>query len=159
MINLAVLLEDSAREAPAKTAIIFNDMKLPYAAVNAAANQIANGLVGLGIQLGSIGLFGKGAQNAINAPKAFALGTNYAPGGLALVGERGPELVNLPRGSTVTPNHRLGAGGVTNNYFSGNLMTPEFWARIHAGDAQAAQAGVQGGLQQLRYMNSRRWAG
>jgi len=38
-------------------------------------------------------------------------------------------------------------------------MTPEFWARIHAGDAQAAQAGVQGGLQQLRYMNSRRWAG
>jgi hypothetical protein len=121
--------------------------------------DILDGLVGLGIQLGSIGLFGKGAQNAINAPKAFALGTNYAPGGLALVGERGPELVNLPRGSTVTPNHRLGAGGVTNNYFSGNLMTPEFWARIHAGDAQAAQAGVQGGLQQLRYMNSRRWAG
>ena len=29
MINLAVLLEDSAREAPANTAIIFNDMKLP----------------------------------------------------------------------------------------------------------------------------------
>jgi long-chain acyl-CoA synthetase len=52
MINLAVLLEDSAREAPAKTAIIFNDMKLPYAAVNAAANQIANGLVSLGIQPG-----------------------------------------------------------------------------------------------------------
>ena len=47
MINLAVLLEDSAREAPGRTAIIFNDMKLPYAAVNAAANQIANGLIGL----------------------------------------------------------------------------------------------------------------
>lgn len=32
----------------------------------------------------------------------FANGTNRAPGGLALVGERGPELVNLPRGSQVS---------------------------------------------------------
>ena len=32
---------------------------------------------------------------------AFANGTPYAPGGLSLVGERGPELVNLPRGSRV----------------------------------------------------------
>lgn len=31
----------------------------------------------------------------------FARGTNYAPGGLALVGEEGPELVNLPRGAQV----------------------------------------------------------
>ena len=52
MLNLAVLLEDSAREAPAKTAVIFNDMKLSYAAVNAAANQVANGLVSIGIRPG-----------------------------------------------------------------------------------------------------------
>ncbi len=38
----------------------------------------------------------------------FANGTNFAPGGLALVGERGPELVNLPRGSQVY-NNRLTA--------------------------------------------------
>ncbi|MEA9986257.1 phage tail tape measure protein [Subtercola sp. RTI3] len=31
----------------------------------------------------------------------FATGTNYAPGGTALVGEQGPEIVNLPRGSQV----------------------------------------------------------
>lgn len=41
------------------------------------------------------------------APKVriprFAAGTSFAPGGLALVGERGPELVSLPRGSRVTP--------------------------------------------------------
>jgi hypothetical protein len=37
----------------------------------------------------------------------YAAGTNSAPGGLALVGERGPELVNLPRGSQVIPNSRL----------------------------------------------------
>lgn len=35
----------------------------------------------------------------------FAMGTNFAPGGLALVGERGPEIVDLPRGSRVIPNH------------------------------------------------------
>jgi hypothetical protein len=34
----------------------------------------------------------------------FASGTNSAPGGLSLVGERGPELVNLPRGTRVTPS-------------------------------------------------------
>lgn len=48
--------------------------------------------------------------------KGFAKGTNYAPGGMALVGEQGAELVNLPRGSQVTPSpktHRMlgGLGG------------------------------------------------
>lgn len=39
----------------------------------------------------------------------FATGTNYAPGGLSLVGERGPELVNLPRGAQVY-NNRITSG-------------------------------------------------
>ena len=43
MLNLAVLLEDSAREAPTRTAVIFNDMKLPYAAVNADTNTGSTG--------------------------------------------------------------------------------------------------------------------
>ena len=37
----------------------------------------------------------------------FAGGTDFAPGGLAMVGERGPELVNLPRGSSVTPSGKM----------------------------------------------------
>jgi hypothetical protein len=37
----------------------------------------------------------------------FADGTDSAPGGLALVGERGPEIVNLPQGSQVMPNGRM----------------------------------------------------
>jgi len=42
----------------------------------------------------------------------FAGGTRSAPGGLAMVGERGPELVNLPKGSQVIPNDVLmGAAG------------------------------------------------
>lgn len=43
----------------------------------------------------------------------FARGTSYAPGGVALVGERGPELVTLPRGSRVTPNSQLSAGSTS----------------------------------------------
>ncbi|MEX0305332.1 MAG: hypothetical protein AB3N24_23175, partial [Leisingera sp.] len=34
---------------------------------------------------------------------AFARGTNYAPGGSALVGEEGPEIIDLPRGARVHP--------------------------------------------------------
>jgi long-chain acyl-CoA synthetase len=52
MLNLAVLLEDSARAFPERTAVIFNELRLSYAAVNAAANQVAGGLARLGIQKG-----------------------------------------------------------------------------------------------------------
>lgn len=56
------------------------------------------------------GLFGGGGQWNAAASGAitglFADGTNYAPGGLAVVGERGPELVNLPEGSRVYSNHK-----------------------------------------------------
>lgn len=34
----------------------------------------------------------------------FRYGTNFAPGGMALVGEEGPEVVELPRGAKVHPN-------------------------------------------------------
>ena len=54
----------------------------------------------------------------------FATGTNYAPGGMAIVGERGPELVNLPRGSRVSPTNSAetqnalgGKMGQTINYY------------------------------------------
>lgn len=49
MLNLATLLEASARDVPDRIAVIFNETKLPYAAVDAAANQIANGLADKGI--------------------------------------------------------------------------------------------------------------
>lgn len=60
MLNLAVLLEDSARELPDRVAVIFNETKLNYAQVNGAANQIANGLAALGI--------GRGDKVALSCP-------------------------------------------------------------------------------------------
>lgn len=66
--------------------------------------NILSSVIGLGLQLGGIGAFGKKIQTNINSVPAYANGTNYAAGGLSLVGERGPELVGLPRGSKVWPN-------------------------------------------------------
>lgn len=82
-------------------------------AIASVLSNIASQILSSGISnllIGSLGgsLFG----NLLG----FATGTNYAPGGMALVGERGPEIVNLPRGSQVIPNHKLptgGGGGVT----------------------------------------------
>lgn len=41
-------------------------------------------------------------------------GTDYWRGGYTWVGEQGPEIVNLPRGSQVVPNDRIGGGDVFN---------------------------------------------
>ena len=44
-------------------------------------------------------------------PYEYASGTNFHPGGMAIVGEEGPELLDLPRGSRVIPNDKLSGGG------------------------------------------------
>jgi TP901 family phage tail tape measure protein len=46
----------------------------------------------------------KGYGSAGGAQRAYASGTSYHPGGIALVGEEGPELVDLPIGSKVYTN-------------------------------------------------------
>ncbi len=63
MLNLSVLLEDSARRYPTKDAFVFMDVHLNYAQINGAANQIANGLKSLGIQKGD-----KVALSCLNLP-------------------------------------------------------------------------------------------
>lgn len=53
------------------------------------------------------GAFGSG----FTPPSGYAMGTSSARGGIATVGERGPERVILPRGARVEPSHRSGQGG------------------------------------------------
>jgi hypothetical protein len=71
---------------------------------------IANPVAGIAVGLGLVAL--GGLLKNIKFP-AFAGGVENFGGGFAIVGERGPELVRLPRGSDVIPNHMLGAGGDT----------------------------------------------
>jgi len=52
MLNLAMLLENSVREVPERTAIVCEGTRLSYAELQAAANQVANGLVQAGISKG-----------------------------------------------------------------------------------------------------------
>ncbi|MCP3412730.1 hypothetical protein NLM16_01295 [Bradyrhizobium brasilense] len=86
----------------------------------AADNLWASAFGGSGGGLGGLfsGLFGgsSGPTGSITVgaqsfPK-FASGTDSAPGGLSLVGENGPELMNVPRGAQIIPNDVLRNGGV-----------------------------------------------
>jgi tape measure domain-containing protein len=106
----------------------------------------------------AFGVKGLGAK-AVGLNK-HAAGTNFAPGGLSLVGENGPELVGMPRGAQVVPNNLLknafqtprgsnasGITHVTNNYridANNSLVTSQLQEMMVAASIQAAQAGRQG---------------
>jgi hypothetical protein len=75
-------------------------------AANRLIGQLLDQVVGA-----TIGAFTYAAPVTSPIPRpTFASGTQFAPGGLSLVGERGPEMVNLPAGAQVIPNHRLQPG-------------------------------------------------
>ena len=61
-------------------------------------------------------------QELANNVRSYASGTRYAPGGMALVGEMGPELVNLPRGSQVIPDPQLGSAVTVNVNVEGSVV-------------------------------------
>jgi long-chain acyl-CoA synthetase len=52
MLNLAVMLEDAAIHSPNKVAIVDGETRLTFVEVDAAANQVANLLVSLGVEPG-----------------------------------------------------------------------------------------------------------
>ncbi|WP_416985997.1 long-chain-fatty-acid--CoA ligase [Streptomyces sp. T028] len=52
MLNLAVLLEDTARTQPDRTAVVLGERRLTYAELDAAANRVAAGLLARGIRGG-----------------------------------------------------------------------------------------------------------
>jgi len=62
-MNLAFILESSAKDFPAKDAIVFGDTRLNFAQLNGAANQVANALIKNGIQKGD-----KVALSCLNIP-------------------------------------------------------------------------------------------
>jgi long-chain acyl-CoA synthetase len=52
MLNLSVVLEDSAKHFPERAAVVLGEQRLSYAQVDAAANRVANLLVSRGIGAG-----------------------------------------------------------------------------------------------------------
>ena len=65
--------------------------------------------IALGIGLIALGTLMKAQQKQV---PGFATGVQNFQGGVAMVGERGPELVNLPRGADVIPNYQLAQNSI-----------------------------------------------
>lgn len=86
-----------------------SNLATTFADVLTGAQDFRSALSSILSQVGS-SMLQAGIGNAFAAIgiPGFANGTRFAPGGMALVGERGPEYVNLPRGSQVIPNRDIG---------------------------------------------------
>ncbi|MET3602181.1 phage tail tape measure protein [Martelella mangrovi] len=120
-LTLAIEEQKDKQEAAADTADFFRDtardsfMALVPAIEtgNAALDTLINKLIEAAAQAALFGdgplggLFGGGLLSGFLP--AHATGTNFTQGGMALVGERGPEILNLPRGGEVIPHHRVAA--------------------------------------------------
>ncbi len=107
----------------------------PYLSPYTGLLKILEGAKGLGTDIGtSIGESLYGLRSSTDPshvnisggiPGAgmigYAAGTSYHPGGWAVVGERGPELLNLPRGSQVYPSVPMGNSTTIN---IGQILIP-----------------------------------
>lgn len=104
--------------------------------------QLGNLLVNKAFQALFGGLFGGGGFSV----PGFANGTPFHMGGLAMVGERGPELVNLPRGAQVIPNRALREGGGSS--IIQVQLSPDLEARVLRQAADQSVSVTQAGIQQ-----------
>lgn len=165
--------EDMARGAQNTAATIANAMEDMRNSISGFINSIKKGDIigiigGLANVIGSVlDAFGKGGSlsglgKGAKVP-AYAGGTAFHPGGLAMVGEKGAELVRLPRGSQVFP-HGTGpsAGAVqvmvtANDYFDAKVQ--QVSGGVVARTAPAiAQAGSQMAQGQMMARGRRRLA-
>ena len=99
--KMAKSMEESGKAGKTLTSIIstyYDSLKFSPAGLVAGVNRRAFNIVR--------NLFSDDEKTATNNVPKYALGTNDAKGGLSLVGERGPELVNIPQGSQVVPTEK-----------------------------------------------------
>ncbi len=82
-------------------------------------NELESSLNTVGDTIGSLTGTVNQVQSSYSSVPRYARGTSYHPGGMALVGEEGPELVALPAGSRVYSNAQTQGmtGGAVNNYY------------------------------------------
>ncbi len=124
---------DTTAGVPSALAPFVQGMKLP--SVTSSGGDESSG---------ASGFVGKAAGLLANLfIPGFAEGVDSFGGGLAVVGEEGPELLNLPRGSNVTPNRKVadmmggGGGPITLHVDARGATDP---AQIHAAATRAVIA-------------------
>jgi len=87
---------------------------------SSTVSAVSNATLPTSFSASPVSLFG-------NTIPGYASGTNYAQGGLSLVGEDGPELVNLKRGSQVISNDKISLGqGQNNTTYNTVKLSPIF---------------------------------
>jgi phage-related minor tail protein len=113
------------------------------ATIQGRAKEMQHTFESVGNSMGNI----TGSTNV----KKYAIGTSYHPGGRAIVGEEGPELIELPAGSKVYNARRTGqilnnnAGNVSHNYYYlkiyGIKQLNDVYETIQGGPAAARARG------------------
>lgn len=119
-------LEDGAIDASEMSAIqaeaanIYNTASAALAPLQAIVNSTFGTSIGIPSTSGSTGGISETETEAIGS---FASGVRNWRGGLARVGEQGPETVYLPRGASVEPA-AAARGGATINIYSPKALDP-----------------------------------
>lgn len=80
--------------------VTLSTLELKFKLVTRAVNKFKQVSKGIYKQFADHNAHRRAVRNGEEIPK-YATGTSFASGGLSLVGEKGPELIDLPRGSRV----------------------------------------------------------
>lgn len=147
--NLASVLGTIRGAATAGVSGVSEILSSPFRAalntIRSIADQISGIVRSITDKVNSARNAASGMVNSIKGRiPGFAEGVRNYSGGLAVVGEKGPELVDLPRGSSVysNPESRAMLGGRTINFYGNiTLSTPESVDRF-ADRFEMAQLGV-----------------
>lgn len=150
---------DEAELQSVRIAETFRDMAdKTLASFSQLANSIKSGgflgilesVIGLGLQLGSVGVFGKKVQANLNKVPGRAVGGPVKAASTYLVGEKGPELFTSGVNGRIIPNDRMGGGGrpsrievVPSPYFNIVIDGKIVGAAGAIADAGAAKAQAQ----------------
>lgn len=121
--------------------------------------DILQGVIGMGLQLGSIGVFGKGIAANINKIPGYANGTTSTQRGLAMVGEYGPELVQFSGGQRVYNNKdTMGMMGGKLDVRPSPLFEVFLNDKLMSAAPSIIDAGANAGVNKMAWHNSRRLA-
>lgn len=160
-------LTDKAKIGTVKIADSFKDMadktlqslsNLTSAVKGGGFLNILESVIGLSLQLGSMGLFGKTIAGRLNSVPGYAGGTTSAAAGLAMVGERGPELVRFRGGEHVYNNNdsRAMLGGGVMEIRPSPLFDVYIDGKLVQAAPSIARAGAVGAIAMSNYRGSRR---
>ena len=116
---------------------------LAAVASNTLQNVVSEGYWGLVVgaaEAAGIEVLAEAAKAGISS---FAGGTSYARGGMSLVGERGPELMNVPRGSQIYNANQTSTMMSSGHTFNITLNASGSVAESLHAEVRAGDPGVQ----------------